>query len=89
MAALQDKIQGGEFVQYTKFLLSDGETYVVCGELHGDHRWRDGALIHTFPVVCHHVEEKILETRNTFYMLGEEITEESNPDIRKMLLTAL
>jgi hypothetical protein len=89
MAALQNKQEGGHFKSYTKFLLSDGKSYVLCGELHDDPRWSNGSLIHTSLVIYHHVDENIIETRNTYYTLGTEVTEESNNAERCRLLSAL
>ena len=88
LAALQDKAEGGFFKKYTKFYISDGESYVLCGELHGDTRWANGTLIHTSVVIHLYEEEKIIETRNTYYTLGEEVTDSDTVE-RNRLLSAL
>lgn len=89
LAALQNKQKGGHFKHYTKYFLSDGVSFVLCGELHNDHRWSDGSLIHTSVVAHMHEEEKIVETRNTYYTLGTEVTHTVESDERNRLLSAL
>lgn len=88
MAALQNKREGGTFKKYTKFYINDNKSYVLCGELHNDPRWTNGTLIHTSVVIYHHVDENIIETRNTYYLLGEEIAEDDSVE-RARLLSAL
>ena len=87
LAALQNKQKGGNGAKYTKFRLSNGKQFVVCGEVHNDGRWADGTLIHTSLVEKIHEDEKILETRNTYYTLGDEVAEDSEE--RSRLLSAL
>lgn len=89
LAALQNKQKGGHLKSYTKFRLSDGKRFVVCGEVHGDGRWADGTIIHTSLVEELHEDERILETRNTYYTLGEEVAEDSGCVERERLLSAL
>lgn len=88
LAALQNKAKGGHLKLYTKFDIGTNGEYIVCGEVHGDPRWADGMLIHTSLVIHHYEDEKILETRNTYYTLGEEITEDDKIE-RSRLLSAL
>lgn len=89
LAALQNKQKGGHLVKYTKFRLNDGKSFIVCGEIENDWRWSDGTLIHTSLVEHLHEDEKILETRNTYYTLGEEVAEDSDSVERMRLLSAL
>jgi len=49
---------------------------VVFGHISGDSRWRDGKPIKTSPVITLNTEDRILETENTIYRLGNEATEQ-------------
>lgn len=89
LSALQGKFKAGHLKVFTKFFLSDGKEFIVCGECHGDVRWPDGTLIHTSLVVCHHEEEHVIETRNSYYTVGEEIKEDGNAVERARLLSVL
>lgn len=89
LAALQNKQKGGHFETYTKYFIGDSSSFVICGELHNDLRWADGTMIHTSVVVHTHEEEKIVETRNTYYTLGAEVRHDIESPARQRLLSAL
>ena len=89
LASLQNKNKAGHLKQYTKFFLSDDKTYIMCGECHGDPRWADGTIIRTSVVIHHHEEEKIVETRNSYYTLGEEVPDSDEYRIERIRLLSV
>lgn len=74
--ALQGKRKGGVLEQWRveEYSPENGTDFKIAfGNIYGDSRFRDGARMHTSPVVEVHTEEKILETLNTYYVLGEKL----------------
>lgn len=57
------------------FHILNGEALVLIGEVRGHPRLPDGAFIHTSRVVRLDVEAATAETLNTFYSLGEKLTD--------------
>jgi len=89
MAALQNKFKAGHLNPFTKFVLSDDNTYIVCGECHGDPRWADGTIIRTSVVLCHHEDDGVIETRNSYYTVGEEVPDDDENRIERLRLLSV
>jgi hypothetical protein len=88
MAALQGKEKGGHFKVFTKFFI-DEDKFILCGEIYGDTRWPDGHLVRTSKVVHHYVDECIVETKHTYYTLGQEVDHNIHSYNRNRLLSVL
>lgn len=68
---LKGKRKGGHLDQWYTTKIGDRE--IAHGYITGDIRFFDGIDMHTSTVVAIHHDEKILETKNTYYTLGEEL----------------
>ena len=69
---LKGKNKGGRLESWYKQHFEDGR-YVVWGACYEDPQGRfgDGLYIHTSVVVMHHEEDNIIETLNSYYILGK------------------
>lgn len=86
--ALKGKQTGGKLDPYIVVELSGSRT-VICGLIQGDNRWPDGTAIHTSLIEHIHVDEKIAETLNTYYVLGDEVFKDTDPTMYARLVNAL
>lgn len=86
--ALKGKRKGGrlenwfvhEFVNYLEVPMS-----IALGEIIGDPRFPASAPLKTSPVLAVHEKECILETRNTYYELGNPADEEAKTALKAIL----
>ncbi len=69
-----------------KFIFVSGKDplTIVFGHIHGDERWIEGHRIRTSPIINLNIEDRILETENTIYRLGDEATEDDIASIRSL-----
>lgn len=67
---LKGKIKGGHLEKWALHEVTN-DRQIVWGTITGDDRFRDGDRIHTSLVLAVHEDANILETRNTYYTLGE------------------
>lgn len=51
---------------------SGGTAQVAYGKIYDDSRWPPGTSMTTSEIVKIHEKERILETRNSYYTLGDE-----------------
>lgn len=79
--SLKGKRKGGRIEKWVIRTFGEGtddEFRVAYGYIYEDDRWGDGNNIRTSVVVAHHEDEKIIETLNTYYTLGEPDDSEEN-----------
>lgn len=72
---LTNKKEGGRLDKWTKHLMYKDSYYaIISGDI--SERFDDGSVITTSPAVKIHEWEgqKILETRHSYYYLGEQVT---------------
>lgn len=70
---------GGTLENWQYFLYNKTETqdyYVIRGNIYGDTNWPDGLFLRTSYIVKLDEDNKIVETMNTIYKLGERAKNE-------------
>lgn len=78
---LKGKQRGGHIENFIlREYETDHGTLVICfGDITGDFRFADGEVIRTSVVEETHIADGYLETRNTFYELGEPGNDTHHP----------
>jgi len=71
---LRGKQKGGRLENWKRQYFSP-EKYIIWGNCFDDAcgRFPDNTRIHTSIVVAHHVEDRIIETLNSYYILGKPL----------------
>lgn len=87
--ALKGKRKGGRLDRWCVLDLStlglNWKGTVMLGYLHGDVRFDSGSGVKTSAIVAIHAKEYVLETKRTYYELGDPGSDEDRADLLRLV----